>query len=206
MLRPIFNNVTTPSKQLEGPKLGPLIPIIDTILEADKTAPPKQRHALIEVPNRLENRLFLVNVTLRHARSAKRNRASQRGRAKNLAAMRIKQMIDVRRRFSSLARRTPGFFFAAEKANAHDCHCRLLCTVQSTSMRFNGLFLKPGDSFRSSRLIPAMRPARGNLLQSFQAFFAPRFMPDGLARNQAVTHSTGSCVLASRKGIVSLMR
>ena len=66
--------------------------------------------------------------------------------------------------------------------------------------------LKPGDSFRPSRLIPAMRPARGNFLQSFQAFFAPCFMPDGLARNQAVTHSTGSCALASRKGIVSLMR
>src|ERR1700726_2404029 len=62
---------------------------------------------------------------------------------------------DLRRRFSSLARRTPGFFFAAEKANAHDCHCRLLCTVQSTSMRLNGLSLKPGHNFRPSRLIPA---------------------------------------------------
>jgi hypothetical protein len=32
------------SKQPERPKLGPLVPVIDAILEADKTAPPKQRH------------------------------------------------------------------------------------------------------------------------------------------------------------------
>jgi hypothetical protein len=31
------------SKAPERPKLGPLIPVIDAILEADKTAPPKQR-------------------------------------------------------------------------------------------------------------------------------------------------------------------
>jgi hypothetical protein len=31
------------SKQPERPKLGPLVPVIDAILEADKTAPPKQR-------------------------------------------------------------------------------------------------------------------------------------------------------------------
>jgi hypothetical protein len=32
------------SKASERPKLGPLVPVIDAILEADKTAPPKQRH------------------------------------------------------------------------------------------------------------------------------------------------------------------
>ena len=32
------------SKAPERPKLGPLVPVIDAILEADKTAPPKQRH------------------------------------------------------------------------------------------------------------------------------------------------------------------
>src|SRR5437868_2485048 len=32
------------SKDPERPKLGPLISLIDAILEADKTAPPKQRH------------------------------------------------------------------------------------------------------------------------------------------------------------------
>jgi hypothetical protein len=32
------------SKSPERPKLGPLVPVIDGILEADKTAPPKQRH------------------------------------------------------------------------------------------------------------------------------------------------------------------
>jgi hypothetical protein len=113
-------------------------------------------------------------------------------------------MIDVRRS-SSLARRTPGFFGAAEKANAHDCHCRLLCTAQSTSMRLNGLSLKPGH-FSAKPTYPRNAPrARNVFLQSFQAFFAPCFMSDGLARNQAVTDSTGSCALASRKGIVSLM-
>src|SRR5438093_4938806 len=32
------------SKAPERPKLGLLVPIVDAILEADKTAPPKQRH------------------------------------------------------------------------------------------------------------------------------------------------------------------
>src|SRR3982074_2066569 len=32
------------SKAPERPRLGPLVPVIDAILEADKTAPPKQRH------------------------------------------------------------------------------------------------------------------------------------------------------------------
>jgi hypothetical protein len=32
------------SKALERPKLGLLVPVIDAILESDKTAPPKQRH------------------------------------------------------------------------------------------------------------------------------------------------------------------
>jgi hypothetical protein len=32
------------SKDPEKPKLGPLLPVIDSILEADKSAPPKQRH------------------------------------------------------------------------------------------------------------------------------------------------------------------
>jgi hypothetical protein len=32
------------SKAPERPKLGLLVPVIDAILESDKTAPPKQRH------------------------------------------------------------------------------------------------------------------------------------------------------------------
>ncbi len=46
------------SKQPERPKLGPLVPVIDAILEADKMAPPKQRHTakrIFERP-RLEHR------------------------------------------------------------------------------------------------------------------------------------------------------
>jgi hypothetical protein len=32
------------TKEPRRPKLGPLVPVIDAILEADKTAPPKQQH------------------------------------------------------------------------------------------------------------------------------------------------------------------
>src|SRR6202035_2299629 len=38
------------SKAPERPKLGPLVPVIDAILEADKTAPPKQRHTAKRIP------------------------------------------------------------------------------------------------------------------------------------------------------------
>jgi len=41
------------SKPPERPKLGPLVPVIDAILEADKTAPPKQRHTAKRIFERL---------------------------------------------------------------------------------------------------------------------------------------------------------
>ena len=42
-------------KAPERPKLGPLIPEIDTILEADKMAPPKQRHTAKRIFERLRD-------------------------------------------------------------------------------------------------------------------------------------------------------
>ena len=41
------------TKPPEKPKLGPLIPVIDAILEADKSAPPKQRHTALRIFERL---------------------------------------------------------------------------------------------------------------------------------------------------------
>jgi transposase len=41
------------SKAPERPKHGPLVPVIDAILEADKTAPPKQRHTAKRIFERL---------------------------------------------------------------------------------------------------------------------------------------------------------
>jgi transposase len=41
-------------KEPEKPKLGPLIPVIDAILQADRTAPPKQRHTAKRVFERLK--------------------------------------------------------------------------------------------------------------------------------------------------------
>ena len=41
------------SKAPERPKLGPLVPVIDAIPEADKTAPPKQRHTAKRIFERL---------------------------------------------------------------------------------------------------------------------------------------------------------
>ena len=41
------------SKAPERPKLGPLVPVIDAILEPDKTAPPKQRHTAKRIFERL---------------------------------------------------------------------------------------------------------------------------------------------------------
>jgi transposase len=41
------------SKAPEKPKLGPLVPVIDAILESDKTAPPKQRHTAKRIFERL---------------------------------------------------------------------------------------------------------------------------------------------------------
>jgi len=41
------------SKQPERPKLGSLVPVIEAILEADKTAPPKQRHTAKRIFERL---------------------------------------------------------------------------------------------------------------------------------------------------------
>jgi transposase len=39
----------------DRPKLGPLVPVIDAILEADKTAPPKQRHTAKRIFERLRD-------------------------------------------------------------------------------------------------------------------------------------------------------
>jgi hypothetical protein len=47
------------SKSPERPKLGPLVPVIDAILEADKTAPPKQRHTAKRIFERLRDRTWL---------------------------------------------------------------------------------------------------------------------------------------------------
>jgi transposase len=41
------------SKEPERPKLGPLLPVIEAILEADKAAPPKQRHTAKRIFERL---------------------------------------------------------------------------------------------------------------------------------------------------------
>jgi hypothetical protein len=41
------------SKPPGKPKLGPLIPVIDAILAADLTAPPKQRHTAKRIYERL---------------------------------------------------------------------------------------------------------------------------------------------------------
>src|ERR1700690_3703064 len=43
------------SKAPERPKLGLLVPVIDAILEADKTAPPKQRHTAKRIFERLRD-------------------------------------------------------------------------------------------------------------------------------------------------------
>src|ERR1700724_3689779 len=41
------------AKAPERPKLGPLVPVIDAVLEADKTALPKQRHTAKRIFERL---------------------------------------------------------------------------------------------------------------------------------------------------------
>ena len=41
------------AKEPERPRLGPLVPVIDAILEADKAAPPKQRHTAKRIFERL---------------------------------------------------------------------------------------------------------------------------------------------------------
>ena len=43
------------TKPPERPKLGPLVPVIDTILEADRSAPPKQRHTAKRIFERLRD-------------------------------------------------------------------------------------------------------------------------------------------------------
>ena len=45
----------TRTKPVEKPKLGPLLPVIDTILEADRTAPAKQRHTAKRIFERLRD-------------------------------------------------------------------------------------------------------------------------------------------------------
>ena len=43
------------TKEPEKPKLGPLIPVIEAILEADRTAPVKQRHTAKRIFERLRD-------------------------------------------------------------------------------------------------------------------------------------------------------
>ena len=45
----------TRTKPVEKPKLGPLLPVIDAILEADRTAPVKQRHTAKRIFERLRD-------------------------------------------------------------------------------------------------------------------------------------------------------
>ena len=45
----------TRSKPVEKPKLGPLLPVIDAILEADRIAPVKQRHTAKRIFERLRD-------------------------------------------------------------------------------------------------------------------------------------------------------
>jgi transposase len=53
------------SKQPDRPKLGPLVPVIDAILDADKTAPPKQRHTAKRIFERLRSEhAFLGGYTV----------------------------------------------------------------------------------------------------------------------------------------------
>jgi hypothetical protein len=43
------------AKPAERPKLGPLVPVIDAILETDRSAPPKQRHTAKRIFERLRD-------------------------------------------------------------------------------------------------------------------------------------------------------
>ena len=45
----------TRTKPVEKPKLGPLLPVIDAMLEADQTAPVKQRHTAKRIFERLRD-------------------------------------------------------------------------------------------------------------------------------------------------------
>jgi hypothetical protein len=45
----------TRTKPVEKPKLGPLLPVIDAILEADRTTPVKQRHTAKRIFERLRD-------------------------------------------------------------------------------------------------------------------------------------------------------
>ena len=45
----------TRTKPVEKPKLGPLLPVIDAILEADRTSPVKQRHTAKRIFERLRD-------------------------------------------------------------------------------------------------------------------------------------------------------
>jgi len=103
-------------------------------------------------------------------------------------------------------------FFAAKKANAVVI-LTLLGTAQPISMQLNDLSLKPRDTFEQSRFIPSRRPLHieifCNLVQRPEdfnpAFFHPFCAPYGLARNQAVTRATGSCIFAPAKLILSII-
>lgn len=45
----------TRTKPVEKPKLGPLLPVVDAILEGDRTAPVKQRHTAKRIFERLRD-------------------------------------------------------------------------------------------------------------------------------------------------------
>jgi transposase len=51
---PVLGAARLSTKAPEKPKLGPLIPAIDAILAADRTAPPKQRHTAKRIFDRLK--------------------------------------------------------------------------------------------------------------------------------------------------------
>jgi hypothetical protein len=81
----------------------------------------------------------------------------------------------LRRRFSSLGPANAGLFLCGRKSECASLPLPPVVHAQSTSMRLNGLSLKPGDSIRPSRLIAAMRPARGTFLQTFPGLFRALF-------------------------------
>jgi hypothetical protein len=58
------------SKEPERPKLGPLLPVIDAILDADKAAPPKQRHTAKRIFERLRIECVAAFLPSRHRSAA----------------------------------------------------------------------------------------------------------------------------------------
>src|ERR1700738_265042 len=79
------------SKAPERPKLGPLVPVIDAILEADKTAPPKQRHTAKRIFDRL--RIEQALLAARFSRTAGVNGASMAARWSGAAVRDLRRAI-----------------------------------------------------------------------------------------------------------------